>query len=185
MNDGGIWRQEGAAGAMGDGSNESGTGSGFRDVNKVVFTHAALKGERIEVLQGKNIDRKTGKLVMTSIGTVMKGEGGWEPHGSIDDDDDDMIEPRDKDATAIFVWPAASPLCQLICERSGHATGRSENNNDSNDRKTENEDSVRPTLIVNCDVRGKSVIELGCGPGLPGIVAAKMGAEVCKIIANE
>ena len=53
-------------------------------------------------------------------------------------------EYRAKDATSAFVWPAARPLCRVICESGA--------------------------------VRGKTVCELGCGPGLPGIVAAKAGA---------
>lgn len=34
-------------------------------------------------------------------------------------------------------------------------------------------------LCLNSDiVKGKKIVELGCGPGLPGIVASKLGAEV-------
>ena len=51
----------------------------------------------------------------------------------------------ERDATAGLVWPAARPLCAMLCGGG-------------------------------VDLAGKSVVEVGCGPALPGIAAARLGA---------
>ena len=81
------------------------------------------------------------------------------------------IEGNDDDATAVFVWPAAWPLCRLLCEKRLTSVEKTENDNCSSSSQDKTD------KVIYCDVKDKTVIEIGCGPGLPGIVAAKMGAK--------
>ncbi|PNH06864.1 Histidine protein methyltransferase 1 [Tetrabaena socialis] len=59
------------------------------------------------------------------------------------------------------LWECSLDLCRLLLSRYGAAAERL---------------TTAPEL--SCELQGKKVLELGCGHGLPGIVAAMCGADV-------